>query len=267
MSLKITGIAFSPRTTGNSEIAVKEIAHQISGAELTFFSMHDHHIKPCAACYRCLADGGSCPLDDDTDDIIQQIASADALIFAVPSYFMGPNGLFKNFIDRFLMSYQYMDRLADKPVVLVSIYGVEGHGEGYVDLALKATANVLNLDVKGSAEICAALPGEIMLNETSADELKRLAGCLIEVGSCQPEGTCEVCGSDYFRFKPDQQVQCMICKNVGTIGANGLPKIEQTGTFFGSEKELMLHKDWLLAMKARFHKEKARLFAVMKAYS
>lgn len=270
MKLRITGLAFSPRNRGNSEIAVKELVNLIPEPyqpELKFYNMSRHRVLPCTACYRCLFSDAPCHLGDEAEEIIKEMADADALVIAVPSYFMGPNALFKNFIDRFLLMYRYTDQLTKKPVVLISIYGVPETGEGYVDLALRATAYLLNFDVRGHCEINAALPGEVVLSDDGMAELKRMAEALVaDTKKENKPNTCGICGGEYFRFMPDGAVSCMICKGRGRM-ADGSPVITPPdGTFFGSETELMNHKKWLMGMKEKFFADKGRYISVMTRY-
>lgn len=270
MKYRVTGLAFSPRSAGNSEIAVKELVKNIPEPyepEFTFFNMHKMNVRPCTACYRCLFSDAPCHLNDDAEMIIKAMADSDALVMAVPSYFMGPNGYFKNFIDRFLLIYRHTEQLTKKPLVLLSIYGVPEHGEGYVDLALRATARLLNFDVRAHAEINAALPGEAVLDESCLSEIKRLAKALVsEDKSAHAEHECGLCGSEYFRFRQDGSVECVICKGAGRI-KEGRPVIEPADdSFFGDEAELMKHKKWLMSMKDKFMADKMKYIEVMGRY-
>lgn len=270
MKIKIAGLAFSPRSTGNSEIAVKELVNLIPEPyqpELTFYNMHKHRVLPCTACYRCLFSDAPCHLNDEAEDIIKAIADADALVMAVPTYFMGPNGYFKNFIDRFLLMYRHADKLTKKPTVLINLYGVPENGEGYTDLALRATCYLLNFDVKAHTDINAALPGEVVLIDSARDELKRLAEALVSDKPAEPApNSCGICGGEYFKFMPDGKVSCVICKGAGVV-KDGLPVIlPPDETFFGSDTELMKHKKWLMGMKDKFFADKGRYISVMVKY-
>lgn len=90
----------SPRKLGNSEILAKEISRQISQPhQVTMLRLVDFNIQPCRACYACLMKG-RCVIEDDHRQVVAAIAEADALIVAVPAYFLGAHCTLKQFTDR-----------------------------------------------------------------------------------------------------------------------------------------------------------------------
>ncbi len=271
---KVVGISFSPRKLGNCEIAIKEIVNNIpEDLDFEFIQMSKFNIKQCIACYKCLFEGSKCKLDDDFYEVFNKIIEADGLILAVPSYFLGPNSSFKVFIDRFLISYNYYKQLYMKPTILITLAGVKPSGEGYVDLALKTTARALNLDVKGSAVLYGALPGEVLLDDDNIETLKRLAKNLFgekEKIIEEHGNVCSICGSNYFEFLENNFVKCIVCKNKGriVIEDNKLNiYMEQTGEpFYGTKEANIKHKQWLMNMKERFISERKKLKEITKKY-
>ena len=266
----IVGLAFSPRKLGNSEIAIKELVNRFpEKVNFELINISNYNIKYCKACYKCLY-GEKCPLDDDFMDVFMKLVEADGLIIAVPTYFLGPNSLFKLFIDRFLISYNYFNKISDKPVILLTIAGVENGGDGYTDLALKSTARVLDLKVVGSAVLYGALPGEVVLNEKNLNILKELANKFFqEVSHELKEFNCNICGSNYFEFLDNNFVKCLVCKNKGKlIFEDGKINvyIEEGDLFFGSKEAKLKHREWLKGMKERFIKERKKLFEIIKKY-
>ncbi len=269
---KIVGISFSPRRFGNCEISIKEIINNIpEEVNFDFIHIHKFNIKPCKACYSCLFGDGKCPIDDDFMEVFEKIINADGLILAVPSYFLGPNSSFKLFIDRFLISYAYFDKLYNKPTVLLTLAGVENGGEGYTDLALKSTARVLGLKVIKSAILYGALPGEVVLNEENIKILKEIGKNFFnDTESDFPQFRCNICGSNYFEFLGNNFVKCIVCKNRGrlVVEEDGSLNvyIEEGELFFGSKEAKLRHKEWLKGMKERFIKERDKLKEVVKKY-
>jgi multimeric flavodoxin WrbA len=272
---KVVGISFSPRKLGNSEIAIKELVNNIpEDIDFEFIQINKYNIKQCIACYKCLFEGSKCKLDDDFYEVFNKILDADGLIFAVPSYFLGPNSSFKVFIDRFLISYNFYEKLYLKPVILISLAGVKPSGEGYLDLALKTTARALNLDVKGSAILYGALPGEVLLDDENKDTLKKLGKNLFgedsQSFSKEQGNICTICGSNYFEFLENNFVKCIVCKNKGkiVIEDNSVNVyMEQTGeSFYGTTEANQKHRKWLMNMKERFIAERKKLKEITKKY-
>ena len=270
---KIVGISFSPRKLGNSEIAIKEICNNFpEKVEFEFLNIYKFKILPCVACYRCLFGDGTCKLDDDFELILKKIIEADGLIFAVPTYFLGPNSSFKLFIDRFLLSYKYYEKIDGKPVILITIAGLENGGEGYTDLALKSSARVVGLNVVGSAILYAALPGEVVLKEENLNILKQLAKSFFEEINENEENTlkCNICGSNYFEFLNNGFVKCLVCKNRGKLvmeeDGEFSVYIEKGDLFFGSKEAKLRHKEWLKNMKNRFISQREKLKEIAKKY-
>ena len=272
MSKKVVGISFSPRRLGNCEISIKEVANHLpEEVDFEFIHIHKYNIKNCIACYNCLFKNGECKLEDDFSKVFEKLIGADALILAVPSYFLGPNSSFKTFLDRFLISYAYFDKLYKKPAILITLAGVPNGGEGYTDVALKSTARVLNLEVKGSAVLYGALPGEVVLNDENKDILKKLALNLFSDLSERnyEDFKCNICGSNYFEFLDNNFVKCLVCKNKGKIvfENNKLNVyIEESNTFFGTKEAKLNHKKWLMNMKERFLAERDKLKEIAKKY-
>ncbi len=272
--MKIIGISFSPRKVGNCEIAIKEIAnHFEEKVDFEFIRIYDYNIKPCIACYKCLfSQEGKCSIEDDFFKVFEKIIDADGLIFAVPSYFLGPNSSFKVFIDRFLISYAFFDKIHDKPVILLTIAGVENGGEGYTDLALKSTAKVLGFKVIGSEILYSALPGEVLLKEENKVKLKKLAKLFfnsLKENEKEEKIKCNICGSNYFEFLDNGYVKCLVCKNRGRLVIEDNKfniYIEEGELFFGSKEAKLKHKEWLKNMKERFMNERNKLMEIIKKY-
>ncbi len=269
---KVVGVSFSPRKLGNCEIAIKEIINNIPvDVDFELINMHKFKIEKCIACYQCLFKNGKCKIDDDFYTVFEKIINADALIFAVPSYFLGPNSSFKVFLDRFLISYAFYEKLYNKPAILISTAGLKNGGEGYVDLALKSAARVLNLNIKGSAIFYGALPGEILLNNEYKNNLKALGKKLFEqeMQGDEDDFRCNICGSNYFEFHGNNFITCLVCKNKGKIvtedGSVNV-YIEKSDVFFGTEEANLKHKKWLMSMKERFIKERDKLKELTRKY-
>lgn len=266
----ILGIIGSPRKLGNCEITVKAVSRQISQPhELKLMRLADFDIRPCRGCYACLFKETGCVIKDDLNLIWESIIDADALIVAVPTYFLGPNASLKCLLDRGLSLYAHIDRMWGKPAVGIGIAGIEGK-EGYTLLGVQNFLKFLMAEVKATSIMYGALPGEIFFNPENQETVKRLASSLFEKTLEKKESACPVCGGDTFRFLGDNRVRCMLCSNAGTIEmAAETPQfnLEKSDVeMFLTKEHAIRHKNWLRGMKARFLENKDRLKKISISY-
>ncbi len=212
----LLGIIASPRKLGNSELFVRELRAQLSGFwELKLMRLPELDIRPCRGCYRCIIGEKVCPLKDDFHLVMESLIQSDAYVVAAPTYFLGAHATLKGVLDRGLSFYDHVDELWGKPAVGVAIAGNEGR-EGYTKLAVESFIKLTMGDLRGSAVLYGALPGEIFIGNEGKETAKRLAQALIcgeETNTDVP--ACPLCGGDTFRFLPNSQVRCMLCSNTG----------------------------------------------------
>lgn len=273
MAKTLLGIVASPRKFGNSELFIKELYLQLSGSwELKLIRLPDMDIRPCKACYQCLFDQEKCPQNDDFALVLETLAQSDAYVVAAPTYLLGANASLKRFLDRGLSFYAHLDRLWGKPAVGVAIAGIEGM-EGYTKLVVESFIRLAMGDLRGSAVVYGALPGEIFLRQGGKETARRLAAALTDskekVNPSSP--TCPVCGGDTFRFLPDGQVRCMLCSNSGAyVWQEGRLHMETKPgkhALFLSYGEAKRHADWLRGMKEQFLARRQELKAVTSNYT
>ena len=258
----ILGIIGSPRRLGNSELMVKAISRHIDrDHRLRLLRLPEFDLCACRACYRCLGDG-QCPLDDDYAAVVEAILAADALILAVPTYFLGPNSCLKRFTDRGLALYPHLEALWGKPAVAIGIAGIPGR-EGYTMLGIESTLRLMFADIRARAVVYAALPGEIFENEANRSEAGRLAAALFRPDPRPEEPCCPLCGGRTFRFLDRSRIHCMLCSNAGHLrtGEDSLRIDIASGPheLFLTREDALAHRDWLVAMKSRFKTNRARL--------
>ncbi len=218
---RILGLVGSARRLGNCEILVKEIwRHVPEESTLSLLRLPDLDIKPCRACYACIM-GGPCPVGDHTRFLREQILGADALIVAAPVYFLGAHSIIKRILDRGFLFYEDAERNADKPCILVNLYGIE-EKMGVAPQALRALAGVLCLDVRASINVKAALPGEVISEQRNID-LAREIGERIFSGKATKERTgCPYCGCEIVRLH-GRELICTLCHGSFTLDANAKP--------------------------------------------
>ncbi len=267
---KILGIIGSPRKTGNCEIMVKEISNNISEPhELQLLRLSDFNILPCIGCYTCLFKKGVCIQNDDLTKVLNPMIEADALIVAVPAYFLGANACLKRFLDRGLSFYTHIEKLWGTPAVGVGIAGIKGK-EGYTLLNIESFLNLTFSQNKQSTIIYGALPGEIFLNKNNKNVAAQLAASLFGPKHETKTPSCSVCGGSTFRFMGNNEVRCMLCSNDGIFSVQGTQPVFEINRseheLFLSKKEALLHKAWLVGMKNRFLEEKDKLKKISVAY-
>jgi multimeric flavodoxin WrbA len=256
----VLGMICSPRRLGNCEIMVKEISRQMKVPHaLKLIRLHDINILPCKGCYHCLFDNGQCVLDDDFLKALSAVVEADALIVAVPTYFLSANSMLKRFLDRCLAAYAHIDNLWGKPAVGIGVAGINGK-EGMTQLCIESFLKFLLFNNKRSVIINGALPGEIFMNDDNKSVARDLAEALFEPVKEKESPGCPLCRGETFRFMGDTEVMCMVCSNKGKVTYdNGKPVFHieknEPGMFLTKE-EAKVHKEWLLGMKDRFIENK-----------
>ncbi len=258
----ILGIIGSPRRRGNCELMVKTVSRQTSRPHrLRLLRLTEFDLRPCRACYRCLTEG-RCPLDDDHGLLVDALLAADALIMAVPTYFLGPNSCLKRFTDRGLALYPHLEALWGKPAVAVGIAGIPGR-EGYTMLGIESALRLMFAELRAQALVYAALPGEVLLDDANLETATRLAQALGQPVPSPEPPCCPLCGGRTFRFLDHHRVRCMLCSNAGSLsmGAGGVSLDMRPGPheLFLTRKDALAHRDWLVDMKSKFESRKTRL--------
>lgn len=266
----VLAIIGSGRKLGNCETMVKEISRQISVPhQLQLLRLPEYDIQYCKACYRCLFKDGSCVIRDDLDQVLDAMEQADALIVAMPTYFLGAHASLKGFLDRGLCFYARAEKLWGKPAVGLGIAGIEGK-EGSTLLDIERLFATLMVDNKGSRIVYGALPGETLLDEANRAVAAELAAALFGEPVVGDGPCCPVCGGQTFRFLSAEKVRCMLCSEAGRLTAEeGRFQLDiATGDhdFLTSEAAALKHRDWLRGMVGRFKEMKGPLREVTSQY-
>lgn len=272
MGKTLLGISASPRKLGNCELFIKDIFKRMGeGWDLRIVRLPALDIKPCRACYQCLFDQMRCPQEDDFLPVLTALAEADAFVVAAPVYLLSANSSLKVFMDRGLQFNAFVEQLWGKPGVAVAIAGIDGmEGSGKRDA--ESFVKIALGDLRGSAVVYGALPGEALLSEENVQIAEALARALLdEEMRLKPAApSCPVCGGDTFRFLPGGRARCMLCSGAGpwrfekeTLGFD-----IETGDhpLFLSKAGVYQHTEWLRGMKERFLERRKELKEVVKPY-
>ena len=101
MNKQILVLSTSPRKGGNSDTLADAF---IQGAQETEhrvekITLYDKNIGFCKGCLTCVKTQ-RCIIHDDAESIVQQMLTADVLVFSTPIYYYGMCGQMKTLLDR-----------------------------------------------------------------------------------------------------------------------------------------------------------------------
>ena len=95
----------SPHTEGCTKRALREVAETLEkhGVEISWLEVGTKDIRGCIGCYYC-ATHLKCVFNDIVNESVPLLEEADAVIIGTPTYYAGPNGQLRSFLDRFFFS-------------------------------------------------------------------------------------------------------------------------------------------------------------------
>lgn len=101
--MKVVAFNGSPRKEGNTYEAIKIVAEQLEneGIDVEIIHVGNKKIQGCTACGSCFKTRDErCIIEDETNDWIQKMKSADGIIFGSPVHFSDIGATMKSFLDR-----------------------------------------------------------------------------------------------------------------------------------------------------------------------
>lgn len=110
----------SPRK-GNTCVAIDAVIKGMDAAggfEIDVIEADNVSVSGCIACMNCGC-VGNCVFDDDTNDIIDAVEAADAIIFATPVYWWGMTAQLKLIVDKFYCRFEKLATMPKKVGVIV----------------------------------------------------------------------------------------------------------------------------------------------------
>ena len=101
--MKVVAFNGSARKDGNTAILLNEALAPINaaGIETKLIQLAGKKIRGCIACYKCYErKNRQCAVDDDLNECIREMVSADGIILGSPTYFADISSEMKALIDR-----------------------------------------------------------------------------------------------------------------------------------------------------------------------
>lgn len=218
----VLGLVGSARPWGNSELLVRRVLQGAldEGATAGLVRLTDLHLEPCTGCMRCVLGGKACPLEDDMVWLLDALRSAEGLVIAAPTYFLGPAAVVKLVLDRLLMvtGRTQHEPIPPRPSVTLVTAGLESW-RGIALPYLNALAAALGFQTIDSLTAIAPGPGEVLLNEALMDKALILGNQLGRgdmTPAPVPAKICPVCRCDSFVLSGRSAV-CPVCGSEATI--------------------------------------------------
>ena len=103
--MKVLLINGSPRTNGNTAMALKEMADVFDqeGIETEIVQVGNVAIRGCVACKSCYKTG-KCAINDIVNELAPKFEACDGFVVGSPVYYAAANGTLVSFLDRLFYS-------------------------------------------------------------------------------------------------------------------------------------------------------------------
>jgi len=109
--MKLLAVNGSPRKQWNTARLLESVVEgaKSAGMDTKLVHIYDFEFKGCVSCFRCKrvdgANYGRCAVRDDLTPLLDEIYSADALVFGSPLYVMTETGEMRSFLERACFPY------------------------------------------------------------------------------------------------------------------------------------------------------------------
>lgn len=174
--MKITVINGSARK-GNTLAAINAFIEGMNGAdEVTIIQPETLNIAPCKGCGACQLYKG-CVAQDDTNPTVDQIVSADMILFATPVYWWGMSAQLKLVIDK---CYCKGALLKGKKVGVIVVGGspVESIQYELIQKQFECMAEYLSWDLMFCKSFYANGKNELAADQSAMAEMRELGKLL-----------------------------------------------------------------------------------------
>lgn len=102
----------SPRSNGNTAVALREMERVFVAEEIETETIHVGHlpIRGCIGCRKCKKDG-RCAFDDIVNEAAQKFRECDGMVVGTPVYYAGANSTLTAFLTRLFYSTNFDKRM------------------------------------------------------------------------------------------------------------------------------------------------------------
>lgn len=181
--MKVLILNGSPRK-GNTVTAVNALKAGMGTACEEFnikeIIANDVSVSPCIACMVCNCDS-RCVFDDDTNDIMDAIEAADAIIFATPVYWWGVTSQLKLIIDKMYCCFGKLEEMPSKKVGVIVIGEAEQDDPQYriIPTQFECISDCLGWEMVFAKTYTAGEVGDLAADEDAVKEIEGLWETLV----------------------------------------------------------------------------------------
>ncbi len=101
--MKVIAVNGSPKANGNTFTALSVVGAELQkhGIEFEIVHVGNKLIRGCLACGSCAKNQNEkCIIDDEVNECLQKLKTADGILFGSPVHYSGIAGTMKSFMDR-----------------------------------------------------------------------------------------------------------------------------------------------------------------------
>lgn len=189
--MKVICLQSSPRRKGSTAMMVGWLAEELraGGHDVEVIDMATRSIRACMACLACQRDPDmlTCAIGDEGNAILEQMAAADAVVYATPLYCWDFSGHIKPLLDRHLAFVTgfgdpatHRSHLAGKRAALLVCCGGPA-GPGNTDLIEEQFRRLMaftQMEIVAE-EIAGSLRGPEHLTDAHREQARRIAAALM----------------------------------------------------------------------------------------
>ncbi len=173
--MKILLINGSPKSEGNTSIALNEVAKTLEAEGIETETIHVGHkdIHGCIACNKC-KEQGYCVFNDLVNEVSKKFEEADGIVVGSPVYYASPAGTLISFLDRLFYSATF-----DKSMKVGAAVAVARRGGTTATFdVLNKYFTISNMPVVSSQywnNVHGRMPGEAVQDAEGLQTMRQLA--------------------------------------------------------------------------------------------
>lgn len=180
---KVVVITGSPRRGGNTDLlagAFVERAESL-GHEVARFDAGRMKLQGCRACNACYKTGKPCAFDDDFNQIPPAVLEADAVVFAMPTYWFSVPSNIKAVLDRlycFLPGGKLEEAKGKKAALIACCGDADTSIMDGITITFEKSFALLGWDLVGEVLVDGVMEPGSVSDTDGLDRARQLADCL-----------------------------------------------------------------------------------------